>query len=82
MLLLQVISAIVHNNYLILKCLSINALYITYRYILYTIVSRINSSDVTVYESNGIAMIMIERSGLLNSDIMVNITTMDGTALG
>ena len=82
MLLLQVISAIVHNKYLILKCLSINALYITYRYILHTLVSRINSSDVTVYESNGIAMIMIERSGLLNNDIMVNITTMDGTALG
>ena len=49
---------------------------------MYILVPKINSSDVTVYEGDGTAMIMIERSGPLNNDIMVNITTIDGTALG
>ena len=53
-----------------------------YVFIVHTLVPRINSSDVTVYEGDGTVMILIERSGPLNDDIMVNIITMDGTALG
>ena len=37
---------------------------------------------MTVYENDGMAMVQIERSGPLNSDIFVNITTVDGSAIG
>ena len=37
---------------------------------------------MTVSESDGIAVIQIERTGPLNSDILVNISTANGTALG
>ena len=55
-----------------------------YIYIFYIIllVPTINSSNVTVFENDTTAVIRIERRGLLNSDILVNITTVDGTALG
>ena len=46
------------------------------------LVPTINSSNVTVFENDSTAVIRIERRGLLNSDILVNITTVDGTALG
>ena len=35
-----------------------------------------------VFENDGTAMVEITRSGPLNSDVSVNITTVDGTALG
>ena len=37
---------------------------------------------MTVIENDGIAVIQIERTGPLNSDIFVNISTVNGTALG
>ena len=35
-----------------------------------------------VFENDGTAVVGITRSGPLNSDVSVNITTIDGTALG
>ena len=46
------------------------------------LVSTVHSSNVTVSENDGIAVIQIERTGPLNSDISVNIETVNGTALG
>jgi len=37
---------------------------------------------VTVFENDGTAIIKIERIGSLNSNISVNVKTVDGTALG
>ena len=49
---------------------------------MYILVPRINSSNVTVFENDKMAMIEIDRNGPLDGDIYVNITTVDGTALG
>ena len=46
------------------------------------LVPAVHSSNVTVSENDGIAVIQIERTGPLNSDISVNISTANGTALG
>ena len=35
-----------------------------------------------VFENDGTAVVEITRHGLLNSDVSVNVTTVDGTALG
>ena len=35
-----------------------------------------------VFENDGIAVVEITRSGPLNSDVSVNVTTADGTASG
>ena len=53
-------------------------LYISIKFL----VSMIHSSNVTVIENDGIAVIQIERSGPLNHEILVNISTVNGTALG
>ena len=46
------------------------------------LVPTVHSTNVTVSENDGIAVIQIERTGPLNSDISVNIATVNGTALG
>ena len=46
------------------------------------IVPTIDSNNVTVFENVSYAVIQIERRGLLDGDILVNVTTVDGTALG
>ena len=43
---------------------------------------RIKGSNVTVYENDGVAVVQIERSEQLDSDIMIYVTTVDGTAKG
>jgi len=37
---------------------------------------------VTVFENNGEVDVVIERGGMLDSNIVLNVTTVDGTALG
>ena len=46
------------------------------------LVPAVHSSNVTVSENDGIAVIQIERTGPLNRDISVNIETVNGSALG
>ena len=42
----------------------------------------IHSSNVTVSENDGIAVIQVKRTGPMNSDLLVKISTVNGTALG
>jgi len=37
---------------------------------------------VTVFENNGKVDVVIKRGGMLDSNIVLNVTTVDGTALG
>ena len=42
----------------------------------------LTTSNVTVMENDGIAVIQVKRTGPLNEEILVNISTVNGTALG
>ena len=59
-------------------------MYIQMFYMSYFIllVPKINSSNVIVFENEGVAVVQIKRSGPLNNEILVNVATMDGTAIG
>jgi len=39
-------------------------------------------SDVVAFENDGAAVVQIKRSGSLKSEVLVNVATMDGTAIG
>ena len=43
---------------------------------------RVKGSNVTIVENDGVAVVQIERSEQLDSDIMIYIATVDGTAIG
>ena len=61
-----------HNIY---PCINVQYIYIV-------LVPRIEGSYVIVMESNGIAVVQIERSGPLNSALLIQVTTGDVTAIG
>ena len=42
----------------------------------------IKGNNVIVFENNGEAVVQITRSGPLNSAILIQVTTVDGTAIG
>ena len=46
------------------------------------LVLQITSSNVLVFENNGAAVVQIERSGPLHSPILIQVATVDGTAIG
>ena len=52
----------------------------TYIYIL--LVPGIKGNNVIIMENDGIAVIQIERSGPLNSAILIQVLTIDETAIG
>ena len=57
-------------------CIHVDTLFHIY------IVPRIESSNVTVYENDGVAVVQFERSGQMESDVMIHVATVDGTAKG
>ena len=46
------------------------------------LVPKVKGANVTINENDGIAVVQIERSEQLDSDIMIYVTTVDGTAIG
>ena len=48
----------------------------------FTIVPKIRISNITVFENDGTAIIHIERSEGLDRKIVMDFTTVDGTASG
>ena len=54
---------------------------IFYFYFIY-VVPEIEGSNVTIFENDGVAVVQFERSEQLDSDVMIYVTTVDGTAIG
>ena len=73
-----------YNNLYHIMCTCIIYTYpcINVQYIYIVLVPRIEGSNVMVMENNGIAVVQIERSGPLNSAILIQVTTVDVTAIG
>ena len=46
------------------------------------LVPKVNASNVTTFENDGVAVVQFERSGQMDSDVMIYVTTVDGTAIG
>ena len=55
---------------------------IMYYVFIFIIVPGIRGNDVIIMENDGAAIVQIERSGPLNSAILIQILTVDETALG
>ena len=51
-------------------------------YIVVFVVSRIKTSNAIIFENDGVAIVQIERSELLDNDVMIYVATVDGTAKG
>ena len=43
---------------------------------------KIKGNNVTVFENDKVAVVQIERSGPLDSEILIHVATVDGTAIG
>lgn len=46
------------------------------------LVPGIRGNDIMVMENDGAVIVQIERSGPLNSAILIQVSTVDGTAIG
>ena len=46
------------------------------------VVPKVEGSNVTIFENNGVAVVQFERREQLDSDVMIFVTTVDGTAKG
>ena len=46
------------------------------------VVSKIKAHNATIFEHDGVAVVQIERSEQLDSDVMIYVATVDGTAKG
>ena len=46
------------------------------------VVPKVEGSNATIFENDGVAVVQFERSEQLDSDVMIYVTTVDGTAKG
>ena len=53
-----------------------------YMYSFYGVVPKVYVDDVLVYENDGTVNVSVEIGGLPNTDILMNVLTVDGTAYG
>ena len=57
-------------------------MYVHVYFTMFYIVPKIEGSNVTVFENDGVAVVQFERSEQLDSDVMIHVATVDGTAIG
>ena len=43
---------------------------------------RVEGSNVTIIENDGVAVVQFKRSEQMDSDITIHVATVDGTAIG
>ena len=53
-----------------------------YFWIVFVLDPRVETRNVTVFESDKTVDVEVKRSGMLNSNIVLNVVTMNGTAFG